>query len=229
VASSSILDDLGDLAGLMAQGGPVVGILLLMSLLATTIVIMKVFHLRHVGRRDEVQAEEGLRLFRAGQASQSLENLDGAVGPVSSIVWYAIQGRRLAAADALVREEIERVGTTILAQYRSWLRPLEVIASLAPLLGLFGTVLGMIDAFRQMEAAGNQVNPAVLSGGIWEALLTTAVGLAVAIPVVTALNWLERRIERTAQSMDDMATRVFTGDLGSAQREEARHAGGSAR
>ncbi len=56
----------------------------------------------------------------------------------------------------------------------------------------------MIEAFRQLEAAGNQVNPAILSGGIWEALLTTAVGLAVAIPAVVALNWLERRIERLA-------------------------------
>ena len=96
----------------------------------------------------------------------------------------------------MIREEIERLGLGILSRLRGWLKPLEVIASLAPLLGLFGTVLGMIEAFRQMEAAGNQVNPTVLSGGIWEALLTTAVGLAVAIPAVVALNWLERRVEQ---------------------------------
>jgi biopolymer transport protein ExbB len=56
------------------------------------------------------------------------------------------------------------------------------------LLGLFGTVLGMVEAFRQLELAGSQVDPAVLSGGIWQALLTTAVGLAVAIPAVLAHN-----------------------------------------
>lgn len=213
----------------MAQGGPVVLILMLMSLLATTIVLVKIWHLRHLGRGDEGAAEEGLRLLRHGQSTQAMDHLAGAPGPVSRIVWHTIQGRRLAAPDALVREEIERQGSRILSHYRSWLRPLEVIATLAPLLGLFGTVLGMIEAFRQMEAAGNQVNPAVLSGGIWEALLTTAVGLAVAIPVVAALNWLERRIERTAHGMDDMATRVFTSDLAAAQFEEARHAGGNAR
>jgi biopolymer transport protein ExbB len=213
----------------MAQGGPVVLILLLMSLLAMTIVLVKIWHLRHLGRQDENAAEEGLRLLRDGQASQAMDHLASVPGPVSSIVWHTIQGRRLAAPDALVREEIERLGGRILAQYRGWLRPLEVIATLAPLLGLFGTVLGMIEAFRQMEAAGNQVNPAVLSGGIWEALLTTAVGLAVAIPVVAALNWLERRIERTAQGMDDMATRVFTRDLAVAQPGEGSHAGGNAR
>ncbi|HAE01168.1 MAG TPA: flagellar motor protein MotA, partial [Rhodospirillaceae bacterium] len=54
----------------------------------------------------------------------------------------------------------------------------------------------MITAFQQLESAGNQVNPAILSGGIWVALLTTAVGLAVAMPVVVILNWLERRVDR---------------------------------
>ena len=96
---------------------------------------------------------------------------------------------------------------------RLHLRVLDVIAALSPLLGLFGTVLGMIEAFREMAAAGNQVDPAVLSGGIWEALLTTAVGLAVAIPVVVALNWLERRVDRLAQRMDSVVTRLFTEDL----------------
>ena len=71
----------------------------------------------------------------------------------------------------------------------------------------------MIDAFQQLEAAGNQVNPAVLSGGIWEALLTTAVGLVVAIPVVAMLNWLERRVDHLAHDMDNLVTQVFTRDL----------------
>jgi len=83
----------------------------------------------------------------------------------------------------------------------------------APLLGLFGTVLGMIEAFRKLAEAGNQVNPAILSGGIWEALLTTAVGLAVAIPVVVLCNWFERRVERVGHEMESLVTQVFTQDL----------------
>jgi biopolymer transport protein ExbB len=90
------------------------------------------------------------------------------------------------------------------------LRPLEVIANLSPLLGLMGTVLGMISAFQNMEGAGNQVDPSVLSGGIWQALLTTAVGLAVAIPVVAAYNWLDRKVERISSRMNNKVTRVFT-------------------
>jgi biopolymer transport protein ExbB len=89
-----------------------------------------------------------------------------------------------------------------------------VIGTLSPLLGLFGTVLGMIEAFRRLEAAGSRVDPSILSGGIWGALLTTAVGLAVAIPTIAALNWLERRVERLAHDMDDAAARVFTSRIG---------------
>lgn len=70
--------------------------------------------------------------------------------------------------------------------------------------------MGMIVAFQQMEAAGSQVDPTVLSGGIWQALLTTAVGMAVAIPVVAVHAWLERKTERVAALMSDSVTRVFT-------------------
>jgi hypothetical protein len=107
---------------------------------------------------------------------------------------------------------------------RSWFRPLEVIASLAPLLGLFGTVLGMIKAFQQLESAGSQVNPAILSGGIWEALLTTAVGLAVAIPVVALLNWLERRVDRLAIEMESVLNRFYALELDAEAPAPARPA-----
>ncbi|MEM0912861.1 MAG: MotA/TolQ/ExbB proton channel family protein, partial [Pseudomonadota bacterium] len=66
---------------------------------------------------------------------------------------------------------------------------------------------------QQLEEAGNKVNPAILSGGIWEALLTTAVGLCVAIPVVAVLNWLERCVDHVAHDIENMVTQVFTKDL----------------
>lgn len=124
-----------------------------------------------------------------------------------------------------MKEELDRVASLRLNQLRAYLRPLEVIASLSPLLGLLGTVLGMIVAFQQMEAAGNQVDPSVLSGGIWQALLTTAVGLAVAIPAVMAHNWMERKVERVAALMSDTVTRIFTTPREPRQvTDEIRHA-----
>ena len=116
-----------------------------------------------------------------------------------------------------------------LERLRSHLRALEIIGTLSPLLGLLGTVLGMIEAFRQLEMAGSQVDPAILSGGIWQALLTTAVGLTVAIPVVLAHSWLERRVERCGHQMEDAVTRVFTRGLKAPvlAAEGRQHAGGA--
>jgi len=126
---------------------------------------------------------------------------------VEKVALVAMRGLTDNSVDkTLLKEELNRVATLKLEQLRSYLHPLEVIATLSPLLGLLGTVIGMIMAFQQMAAAGNQVDLSVLSGGIWQALLTTAVGLTVAIPVVAVHTWLERKIERVASLMNDVVT-----------------------
>jgi biopolymer transport protein ExbB len=75
---------------------------------------------------------------------------------------------------------------------------MDLAVTAAPLLGLLGTVLGMIEAFRQLEAAGTRVNPSLLAGGIWEALLTTAAGMVVALVALTCLSVLESLAERAS-------------------------------
>ena len=112
------------------------------------------------------------------------------------------------------REEVARVARAELARMRAGLRPLEVIGTVAPLLGLLGTVLGMIAAFRALQAAGPGADPAVLAGGIWEALLTTAAGMAVAIPATVALTWFESVAEAAQADMEDIATRALLSGAG---------------
>ena len=105
--------------------------------------------------------------------------------------------------------DINRIGSARIRDMESWLRGLSAIAHLSPLLGLLGTVMGMIEAFMQIERVGSQVDPAVLSGGIWEALLTTAFGLAVAIPAMAAYFYLEGEVDRTRAGMKDAVVRVL--------------------
>jgi len=201
------------LTGFLGAGGPVVLILGVMSVFALTIVLVKLWQFRVQRIAERRSVDEALALYRGGHVDEALARAEAARSPAAQALARALRGIRQGLPEANVREEVMRYGRAALEALRTGLRPLEVIGSLAPLLGLFGTVLGMIEAFRQLEAAGNQVNPAVLSGGIWEALLTTAVGLAVAIPVVALLNWLERRVERLAHRMDDAVTQVFTVSL----------------
>jgi biopolymer transport protein ExbB len=131
--------------------------------------------------------------------------------PLGQVVAAAIRTRSdPAMSDAQAREETERVARAQLASARSGLRILDLTVTVAPLLGLLGTVLGMIDAFQALQTAGSSADAAALAGGIWEALLTTAAGMAVAIPASVALTWFDSVIERLQARMEDAATRIFT-------------------
>ncbi len=209
--AGTLADFAGRLEAFLDLGGPVVVLLLMMSVVAIAIALLKLwqFHSLRLGRQGFVPGcLDGLR---KGEDEAVLQRLAAERNPIARVMEVAVSGRRNPDMPLeLVREEVARVATGYLDSLRAYLRGLEVIGSLAPLLGLLGTVLGMIDAFRQLEGAGSQVDPALLSGGIWEALLTTAVGLAVAIPAVILLNWLEGRVERFRHRMEDAVTRVFT-------------------
>lgn len=208
----------------LVAGGPVVAVLLAMSVVALAIILVKLWQFRTVRIGERRQARHALALHRAGRSGEAAVALGGARNPAAQVLALAIRGQmRGDLPPVVIREEVMRIGADRLEALRSGLRPLEVIASLAPLLGLFGTVLGMIGAFQELEAAGSQVNPSVLSGGIWEALLTTAVGLAVAIPVVAVLNWLERAVDRLAHDMESIIVQAFTPDLTAPSSSDPRH------
>jgi biopolymer transport protein ExbB len=117
----------------------------------------------------------------------------------------------------IVEEEVGRVALGRLHELQRGFRALDAIAQISPLLGLFGTVLGMIEAFRQLQGAGSAVDPSILAGGIWVALLTTAAGLAVAMPVSLMLTWFETRVENERVAIETTATSFFSqtamGDL----------------
>jgi biopolymer transport protein ExbB len=196
-------------------GGPVVAILLAMSVFGLTVILAKLMHFSSLRIGERRSADKALALYRAGRIDDAIARVEGASSPASQALARGLRGVQRGLPEHKVREEVVRYGNVALQSLRRGFRSLEVIGSLAPLLGLFGTVLGMIKAFQALELAGTQVDPSVLSRGIWEALLTTAVGLAVAIPVVAMLNWLEGRVERLAHRMDDLVTQLFTEDLSS--------------
>ena len=198
---------------LLATGGPVVAVLVGMSVLGLAIVLAKAVQFAGPALAGQARARRAAALFRDGAARAAWDCVEGRRGLAPRIARDAIAGLARGRAPELVREDALRTAAEGLEGLRGWLRPLEVIAALAPLLGLFGTVLGMIEAFAALEAAGPRVDPTVLSGGIWEALLTTAVGLAVAIPAVAAVNWFERRVERAEHALESLVSGLVTADL----------------
>lgn len=199
-------------ASLIETGGPVVTILLLLSVFALAIVLAKLMQFTAAGVGNRRAAREALAELRKGQAGAAFRRASESRNPAAAVIAHGLGGLARGIPENRVREDCYGEAQIRIEALRGWMRPLEVIATLAPLLGLFGTVLGMIDAFAQLEAAGSQVDPSILSGGIWEALLTTAVGLAVAIPTVAAVNLFERRIERVEHDIDTGLAALFATD-----------------
>lgn len=211
----AVLHPVGQLIG---AGGPVVVVLLGMSILALTVAVAKVWQFASLELNQLRTVRHVLALHLEGESTEALAVARRCRNPAAAVLAQAIRGQFHQMPTAVVREEVERASHALVISLRANLRLLEVTASLAPLLGLLGTVLGMIKAFQQIAQAENSINPSTLSGGIWEALLTTAVGLSVAIPVVAVHNWLEGRVEHFTHGLADVTTRVFTTDLSQDQQ-----------
>lgn len=203
--------DLDKLISLLELGGPVVALLAVMSVVGLAIIVLKIWQFTRAGIGVEQNVQPVLQAWETGLPDQALALAYGVPGLIGRLLSGAISAHLRKTATDIVKEDIARLASRELNACRSYLRALDMIAQIAPLLGLFGTVLGMIEAFHQLQQAGDQVDPATLAGGIWVALLTTAVGLAVAIPATTIHNWLESRIARHHAFTEDVMTAFFTG------------------
>lgn len=193
----------------LVLGGPAIWAIGALSVLAVALILWKVWRLALLGAWSKGKAQDAVAAFVAGRADEARAIVEGRRGVRSRVTAHAMAARAsMAEADA--REETTRFAKRALAEARSGLRGLELISTIAPLLGLLGTVLGMIAAFQALQVAGARADPATLAGGIWEALLTTAAGMAVAIPAATALTWFESIIDQLRLDMEDAATQIFT-------------------
>ena len=195
-------------------GGPIVVILGMFSVLSIAIILFKLWQFYAMGLRRRGVAGAAVKKWVAGQRQAAYSDVAQHSSQISNVVAHAMRGQtRLGSENMLVREDIENLSSHFVRRASSYLRGLEAIAQISPLLGLFGTVLGMIDGFRALQNAGATVDPSVLAGGIWVALLTTAVGLGVAIPATLILNWFESQIEDATADLESMVTSVLTGNV----------------
>jgi biopolymer transport protein ExbB len=110
--------------------------------------------------------------------------------------------------DQLRGEILKREGSIALEKVETRLRALAAITHIAPLLGLLGTVTGLVAAFHRIEVLGGQVQPSDLASGIWEALLTTVYGLIIAIPCMAAYHSFESAADRIARRMQFMISEL---------------------
>ncbi len=199
---------LPELVAALDRGGVVLWVIAAMSVATTALILWKFWRLAQAGAWSTRRAETAVAAWLAGDMAAAARAAGGDLR--SRLVAAAIAARRdPSLTEVAAREETLRVARVGLAEARAGLRGLDLVATVAPLLGLLGTVLGMIAAFQALQVAGARADPSLLAGGIWEALLTTAAGMGVAIPAGVALVWFESIAERLQADMEDLATRIF--------------------
>ncbi len=206
------------LAGIAEMGGPVVMLLIAMSLVGMALVLAKIWHFMRAGVGRHGALERALARWDAGERQPALEAAGAASSHLALLSVTAMQAATQPGADTpALRARLTGLAAERIAALSGGLRVLDSIAQIAPLLGLFGTVLGMIEAFQGLQAAGSAVDPSALAGGIWVALLTTAVGLAVAMPASLLMTWFDGRIAREAQMAEKVIDTVLCAGLGAPQ------------
>ncbi len=185
----------------LSKGGILIGPILLCSVLALAIFLERLIRFAQVRFRGFELVERVARFMREGNDDQALDLAMGNNSPMGRVLTHALEVKdqdKETLEAVIVHSTDEEV-----RELSRYLQALATIGSMAPLLGLLGTVLGMIKAFMVIQQMGGKVNAAVLAGGIWEAMLTTALGLAVALPTMVAHSYLVSRVDKYEAQLKD--------------------------
>ena len=189
------------------KGGLIFLILLILSIISLSIITLKIsqFFIFNSKKIDTISEK-----FESEASIQNIEgftkNNNEIINSVSSDILFSladlINNNKISAVEKDKQKDF--VINSKLKHMETFIPSLEIIANVSPLLGLLGTVIGMISSFSQLELGGDLVNPALLAGGIWTALLTTAIGLVVAIPAMVAHHFFEKKIIDIENSVQNL-------------------------
>jgi biopolymer transport protein ExbB len=191
---------------LLANGGPVIWLILIAAATAAVVFIERALFC-HRSQINSAEFLSGVRtVIKRGNIVEAIAICDATPGPVARLVKAAVLAREL--GRERVREAVEEAGLIEVPRLEEKLNLLATITQIAPLLGLFGTIVGFIDVFGQIEQAGLYAHIEMLSHGVWKALVCAAGGIAVAIPAHAGYNYLVSRVNKIVLDMERAAAEI---------------------
>lgn len=193
--------DLDSLFDMLLDGGPAMVPIGVCSVIALAYTVERAFRLRAARLGAGRFPRYVVAAARDGGAEDALEVCRKAKSPMARVLGAGLS--REGRPTLEVEKAVEDAGGREVRRLSANLRPLVVVAAIAPLLGLFGTVWGMIEAFSNIALKDGLGKPELLASGISKALITTAAGLAVAIPTQAAYFWLKSAIDRFVRRAED--------------------------
>ena len=192
---------------LLTNGGPIIWLILIAAAVALVVFIERVLFC-HRSQINSAEFLNGVRnVLKRDNVVEAISICDATPGPVARLVKTAILNRDR--GRDRVREALEEAGLMEVPRLEEKLNLLATIAQIAPLLGLLGTIIGFIHIFSKLQAEGLYAHISTLSGGIWEALICAAAGIAVAIPVHAGYNYLVSRINKIVLDMERSAGEII--------------------
>jgi biopolymer transport protein ExbB len=190
----------------LVLGGLMIWVILVASTVAIVVFIERVLHY-HRAQINSMEFLNGVRnVLKRDNVVEAISICDATPGPVARLVKVAIVTRDK--GHDRMREALEEAGLIEVPPLEDKLSLLATIAQISPLLGLLGTVLGFIKIFTALQEKATVPTMQDLSGGIWQALICTAAGLAVAIPCYAAYNYLVSRVNGIVLDMEKAATEI---------------------
>ena len=192
---------------IVIKGGWVMIPIILCSLIAIWITLEKIFYLRRIQINTNHFMLRLRSLILKDNIDEAISLCSNTPGPIAKVLMKGMSKGRRTKKD--MQEIIETAGREEIHTMESLLGVLASIAAVSPMIGFFGTVTGMIRAFMAVQQLGGNVNASVLAGGIWEALLTTAAGLAVGIPTYLAYNYFVTKVERFVLDMEVSSSEII--------------------
>src|SRR5260221_13400142 len=192
----------------LIHGGPMIWLILGASATALVVFVQRVLHY-HRAQINSMEFLNGVRnVLKRENVVEALSICDATSGPVARLVKVAILNRERGQEG--VREALEEAGLIEVPPLEDKLNLLATIAQITPLMGLLGTVLGLIQIFGDLQKKGTLANMQDLSGGVWQALICTAAGFAVAIPCYPAYHYLVSRVNHIVLDMAKAATEILS-------------------
>lgn len=177
--------------------------LAVLSIAALTVIIFKITQFRRLGVGRGHEGSVVLDDWLNGRPDEAVRKAGQGKGVIARVLLAVIQGLRARPNDPAYGEELGRQAALIeLSAMNGRMRLLEAVVQGAPMVGLLGTVIGMIDAFSALAGSGQTGDPQLLASGIWTALTTTAAGLAIALVTFFIANWLESRIDHERNEIE---------------------------
>ena len=192
---------------MLVAGGPVMSILIALSALSLALIVVKIIRLMPV-TGGVAARDAAIDAWARDDRAAAMASLPSRA-PADRVLLAAMQGLQGGMTGAVLEGELSRRGNDEVSNMSSGLRLLDLISMISPLLGLLGTVLGMIQSFQDLAQAQGSANASVLAGGIWLALLTTAGGLLVAIPAAVASSLLTGRVETASLRIESSIGRLM--------------------